>query len=33
MLLFALTCVALWFFGAPAWAFVLVVAGALVLDK
>ncbi len=33
MVLFIVTCGALWYFGAPAWAYVLVVAAALVLDK
>jgi len=33
MVLFVITCAALWFFGAPAWAYVLVIAGAIVLDK
>ena len=33
MVLFAVTCGALWYFGAPAWAYVLVVAGAVALDK
>jgi hypothetical protein len=33
MILFLITTAALWFFGAPAWAYVLVIAGALVIDK
>jgi hypothetical protein len=33
MVLFAVTCAALWYFGAPAWVYVLVVAGALVKER
>jgi hypothetical protein len=33
MVMFIVTCVALWYFGAPAWAYVLVIAAALVIDK
>jgi len=33
MVLFLVTCGALWYFGAPAWTYVLVVAAALMKEK